>query len=305
MSSFNGNSAIAVTSCGKVEYQFEGNSGPLVIGIHGSPGSCFQMSDFINRLRLDSSCCRWLTYSRPGYHGTPLTSGRSIAEQSALLAALLDTLKLTDPAIIIGFSAGGVMALDFTVRYPQHVSKIFLLSPITGSRSMFGNNLYEKTMDRIIYSNLTLSLAMLMIERRPRLLLRRILLNLNKLHGARLNIVLNRIEQTPSDRELLFNMLRYSTPFRMIKKGIWNDNRNILSCDLSFFKDIKQPILIAHGGRDAEVPIQQSEQLHRQHPSSSELIRVPNGGHLLLVDPHLENLRRRFAQFSGINSTTI
>ncbi len=300
MNPFDGTSAIALTRHGEVEYQLEGESGPLLIGLHGSPGSCFQMSAFMNRLQLDSKRCRRLNYCRPGYRGTPLAGGPTIAGQSDLLAALLDALKLTDPAILVGFSGGGISALDFAARYPERVAKLLLLSPVTGKYPMFGQNFFERIADRIIYSYPIIALAQLLMNRWPRLVLWGILANMNKIHGAELKAEVKRIAANPTDTKFLLNMVRRCHPFTTLSKGIWNDNRNVTSVDDSAFKNIKHPILLVHGEHDADVSIKQSEQLHELLPADSQLLRVPNGGHLLLVDPHLNSLRRRIKQFCEV-----
>jgi hypothetical protein len=53
---------------------------------------------------------RALTCSRPGYLNTPLASGRGLAEQADLFAALLDALAI-ERVSVVTVSAGGTPGL--------------------------------------------------------------------------------------------------------------------------------------------------------------------------------------------------
>ncbi len=280
-----------------VEYRFEGTSGPLVIGLHGAPGSCFQMNLLLDRLNITGEHFRRLTVTRPGYGGTPIASGESIADQCDLLAELLDELKLDEPAVMTAFSAGGIPALEFARRYPERVSKLLLLSPVTGQLAMFGENSAERLFNSILYSGVFMRIAVFFTELFPRLVLRSLLKEMTRIRGDALICELDRLAACPEDSKFLLDVIRLGLPFRHMKRGIWNDDRNTLGADVNLFRDVKQPILIFHGTRDADVPIRQSEQLRKLLPSNTELIRVPNSGHLLLLHPQLPELRQRAAEF--------
>ncbi len=293
-------SQILDTPAGPVEYQLEGDTGPLLVGIHGSPGSCFQMSVFLDRLQLTGSRCRRLTISRPGYGRTPLSSGRSLKEQSDLLAVLMARLNLKEPAVVIGFSGGGVSALEFARHHPELTARLVLLSPVTGSYAMFGEGTWERFVNRILYSALTMRLSALMVSCWPNLALRFMLMNLSRLRGSVLTTEIERLDDCPYDREFLLNVLRHTVPFARLRKGIWNDDRNVLGADVNNYRGLTQPILLFHGDRDADVLFSQSEQLHALLPDTTEIVRMRKGGHLLLVEPYLEPMRRRLEQFIGL-----
>ena len=89
------NSQIVHTTAGPVEYQFVGNSGQVVLLLHGTPGGYDQTTE-IEGFRV-------LTPSRPGYLRTPLDAGRSPAEQARVYIALLDSLDI-DNVIVMGAS---------------------------------------------------------------------------------------------------------------------------------------------------------------------------------------------------------
>ncbi len=288
--------SVARTPFGEVEYIFEGSSGPLLIGMHGSPGSCRQADGLMSRLGLTAENCRKLSFSRPGYCGTPLSSGRSWDEQADLLNALLDQLDLPGPVILFGFSGGGVAALEFARHTPRRVAKLLLLSPVTGPFEMFGHTLPKRLLSRIVFSSPTFAFAQLMLRLHPRTVLRSMLHDMSLLRGTPLRQELARLESTPDDREFLLDSLRECIPFSTVKQGVWNDDCNVRSSH-AIDTPPACPILLLHGTLDANVPSSQSRKLARLTPGNSELILVPNGGHMLTVEPCLPELRRTVARF--------
>lgn len=125
-------SQMAATSLGRVEYAMTGQGVP-VLKIHGSPGG-YDHSIAGARARPDDiTGFQIIAPSRPGYLRTPLSSGRTPAEQADLYAALLDVLKI-DRVIVSGVSGGGASALQFAVRHPQRTIGLILVAPALHSR---------------------------------------------------------------------------------------------------------------------------------------------------------------------------
>ena len=60
---------------------------------------------------------RYINVSRPGYLGTPLSSGQSPSEQADLFAALLDALQIGIVSVL-AISGGGPSAIHFAARHP-------------------------------------------------------------------------------------------------------------------------------------------------------------------------------------------
>jgi pimeloyl-ACP methyl ester carboxylesterase len=114
------------TDYGDVEYSLRGQGQPLLF-VHGGHGNC-QETLFHKGFDPHRFCL--LTPSRPGYGNTPLGNNQSPFAAARLLAALLDELQLTQ-VIVIGISAGGLTALALAAGFPQHVSKLILLSALT------------------------------------------------------------------------------------------------------------------------------------------------------------------------------
>ncbi|MCZ7671499.1 MAG: alpha/beta hydrolase [Chloroflexi bacterium] len=81
---------MAATAVGLIEYAQAGE-GPTVLLCHGGPGGHDQS---FMAAPLARNGFHVLTPSRPGYLGTPLSSGATIEQQADGMAALLDRLGI-------------------------------------------------------------------------------------------------------------------------------------------------------------------------------------------------------------------
>lgn len=111
----------------RLHYEEHGSGGPILC-IHGAGSSAIAWADAAKELaRLG----RVITYDRRGCARSerPVPYERtSVAEQTDDAAALLDALAAT-PAVVIGRSYGGTMAVDLAIRYPELVRALVLLEP--------------------------------------------------------------------------------------------------------------------------------------------------------------------------------
>ena len=72
-----------------------------------------------------------ISVSRPGYLRTPISVGRSPAQQADALAALLDALQVERVAVQ-GVSGGGPCAVQFAARHADRTSVLFLTCAVSG-----------------------------------------------------------------------------------------------------------------------------------------------------------------------------
>ncbi|MFA6716649.1 MAG: alpha/beta hydrolase, partial [Victivallaceae bacterium] len=149
----------ASTPLGRIAYCLKGDSGPLLAGFHGSPGSMAQISAIMDKIGLVPSRCRRLVIDRAGYNRTPLGSRRKMSEQADLFAALLDELDIEAVDVIVAFSGGGFMALEFAARHPQRVKKLLLLSAATAAHTTYSHSLPAKLMFSVPGMNIMVGLS--------------------------------------------------------------------------------------------------------------------------------------------------
>jgi pimeloyl-ACP methyl ester carboxylesterase len=107
----------------------QGQGQPLVL-IHGLAG---QMRHFTyGMVKLLAPHFRVVAIDRPGsgHSVRPATMAADVSTQAAAIAALLDKLQL-GPAVIVGHSLGGAIALTLAVEQPRCVAGLALVAPLT------------------------------------------------------------------------------------------------------------------------------------------------------------------------------
>ena len=117
----------------RLHYEERGEGAPILC-IHGAGSSALVWADAVEKL---AGIGRVIAYDRRGCARSerPEPYERtSIAEQADDAAALLDALGAT-PALVIGRSYGGTIAIDLALRHPDRVRAVVGLEP-DGSREM-------------------------------------------------------------------------------------------------------------------------------------------------------------------------
>ena len=106
-----------------LQYRLVGARAPAVLLIHGTAAALW--GDLPARLS-PGQCV--VDYDRRGYDGSSGPAPTTLADHTDDAAALLEQLELA-PAVIVGWSVGGIIALDLAVRYPDRVAGLVLLEP--------------------------------------------------------------------------------------------------------------------------------------------------------------------------------
>ncbi len=290
---------IAETSRGPVEYLLEGDSGPLLLGIHGAPGSCLQMREIFDRLGLTPDCCRRLLISRPGYAGTPLSSGETTEEQADLAAALLDFLGFAAADAAIPFSCGGPIALELARRHPEKVKSLLLLSSVTGPYPLWGRSWPTTWLMRFVFSTPGMALTGLLIKLCPRW----VLIELLSGGGTVSRRKIARSEATtlnsPDGRAFPLRLIAHCIPFSRCRAGFHNDDAQGHKTRTLDYADLKLPVLIAHGKLDGDVPYSHAVELKKLLPQA-ELLTFERGCHLLALGKALPGLRQKVRRFCNV-----
>lgn len=109
-------------------YYEEHGDGVPVLGIHGTPSSALLWEDAAAEL---AAICRCIIYDRRGFyrsgHPEPFDAV-DLAHHVDDAAALLEILHAA-PAVVIGRSTGGEIALYLAHRFPELVKALVLLEP--------------------------------------------------------------------------------------------------------------------------------------------------------------------------------
>lgn len=121
------------TALGPVECADTG-SGPAMICLHGAMGGWDQSLLLGRALLSGPDRFRILALSRPGYLGTPLSTGATPDQQADAFAALLDGLGI-DTAWVAAISGGGPSALAFALNHPDRCRGLIMVSAPTGQHA--------------------------------------------------------------------------------------------------------------------------------------------------------------------------
>jgi pimeloyl-ACP methyl ester carboxylesterase len=248
--------SVVQTGCGLVEYAERG-SGPALLSVHGSPGGSAQGLLFAEYFRANGF--RVIAPSRPGYAGTPLTTGRSISEQADALVALLDVLGLERVALL-GASGGGPAAYTLAGRHPQRVACLLQVDsvalPVSPSR-----------LERLTWSSRPLVAVQLRLVD----------------HGAGRMVTMMggtpaRGPQAAAQAALLRTVILSGSDWPRTRPGYDNDDAQFASLSPLPLAQITCPTLIVHGSADTTVPTGHAERAQAAI-AGSQLRWIPGGRH--------------------------
>jgi pimeloyl-ACP methyl ester carboxylesterase len=277
---------IVRTEWGPVEISDTGH-GRVLVALHGGMGGYEQSWLLARALLGDARGWRVLAVSRPGYLGTPLSSGRTPEEQGDTVAALLDTLGVTK-AVVAAVSAGGPAAIAFALRHPARCGGLVLVSTPSGAMPSDPHILRRlASMGRMArvpgFSRLLGWLA----GRNPRST------GLRSVRDADL------LERTLADPEAgpLMLALQASVFPRLARRveGTRNDMEQLDALGAMPLQELAVPALVIHGTDDRIVPFAYAQAVADAVPQT-RLLRIEGGEHVALFT-HLGEVREAMRGF--------
>jgi pimeloyl-ACP methyl ester carboxylesterase len=223
---------------------------PLLV-LHGTPGGSDQGVVAAELLGVDA---RVIAPSRPGYLGTPLSTGRTPGEQAAAMVALLDELEV-ERAVVVGLSGGGMTAAALAAEHRTRVRGLVLWSAVTAPMRIPVWPLLHGPLAR----RSTGEALLRRLHRAPRLLIGRAA---GDERTARTALAIAQTVFPIEDR----------------RDGLANDADQARRFDAAILPAITAPVLIVHGTQDRNVPYRQATQAMQIMPNA-RLITVPGANH--------------------------
>lgn len=106
----------------------EGSGAPVIL-IHGLAASLHDWDDLIPELTKNGYAAYALDLLGHGDSPKPKTRAYRIQWLSEHFFAWMESLHLTEPAILVGHSLGGYIALEFARRFPERTRGLILVNP--------------------------------------------------------------------------------------------------------------------------------------------------------------------------------
>jgi len=244
----------------RIHYQDAGDeNAPALILIHGFISSTLIWSDVF--LPLAAAGFRVIALDLPGYgySDKPADGRYTIDSQAYAVVSLMNRLEI-DEATIIGASYGGAVAATIALDYPERVSRLVLVGPVTNDAPM------KKLLPRLgrlalvgdVLTPLFLGSRWVLRNRMKNMYRRnRRVLDEHKF-AARHHL----LATANTHRAMLSTMRR------------WNANRIMDEAHL-----IRRPTLILWGEADEHIPLSDGVRLREDIPGA-RLIVFRNCGHL-------------------------
>lgn len=258
----------------------ERGSGPVVVLVHGLPGSAYDWRETTAALAARGR--RAIAYDRVGYgHSDPRIDGRYTPDANAdELLALLEALDL-ESATVAGWSYGGATAMVAAMREPERMGRLVLVgtagpdSPEAEPRRPSAvMNLFNS--DPVLRWRAAVPVVGIAMMR--------------AISGVAFSGGPQPEWWLPGLRA---NLARWDTLIT------WREEIAGLDPESAAIDPgrIRVPTLILHGDDDRMVPVAIARYLDTAIPDS-QLVEFPGGSHMLPIT-HEEDLAARIVAFSG------
>jgi len=282
---------MVITTKGPVEYARIGE-GPDVLCIHGGPGGYDQsllLFEWVIRAGFAI-----LAPSRPGYLGTPVSSGKSPADQADLYAALLDVLGIDKVALAFG-SAGGASGYEFAIQYPDRVTALVAADAVVSQYLMPANA--GPIMQALFLSGPGEKLISYFSKHFPRQTLHEFLHQESLLRPEQIDTQVEVALKDPHQMRLLLGFSRSMSEYSLRKAGVDNDMEQFAQLADLPVERIRCPALIIHGTHDSDVPFYHGVYAGENIPNAEKLW-VREGSHLCVwISPQATQIQAQIIAF--------
>jgi len=243
-----------------------GTDGAIVL-LHDIPAGAFSWQGIISQLAGLKRSIYAIDMLGYGQSDHPWPADTSVWGHADVLSYLLKDLKLTN-IILVGHGLGGGIAQILATRlYHEQTAALVLIDTICYQHA-FAEDWPLPEMEKRRDFDAPKQTEVEDMIRDLRATLPKAIVNTERFK----DVINDYIEPWNSElgKEVLFQHIRLLVPYYV----------NAVSTDLQVSG---KPTLIIWGDKDEQTPLKYAERLHHEIPSS-ELVIVPNAGHLILFD---------------------
>ena len=281
------------TTMGKIHYKLSGE-GPVLFFMHGGPGGIDQ-GFFLEGLVEEGYSL--LVVSRPGYLRTPFVP-LSYEEQVDQYVELLDKL-LIDKVVVMGYSAGGPLALTFANKYPERTHALVMEAGVSTVFEDPSEEVMDSFWGKLFMSNriqdflswitvITIKIAFKMVFKS----IIRIETLLNKEEIKKFtDLVLNDKER----KMWLKKLMDTTVPMSLRKLGLSHDVELLTSIEKIPVDSINVKSLLVYSKEDNDVKWLNAEYLET-NLKDFELL-VTHGGHFMWIGEDMDKIKSKRIEF--------
>lgn len=280
------------TAMGKIHYKLTGK-GPVLFFMHGGPGGIDQAFPLESMIEEGYSM---LTVSRPGYLRTPFIP-LSYEEQVVQYVELLDKLEI-DKVVVMGFSAGGPLALNFANKYPERTHALVMEAGLSteynvpsGAQDSFWMKLFQSKGIQDFLSWITVIIIRIALKMTFKSIVRLETL-LNK---EEINKFTDMVSNDKERRRWLMNFMDTTVPMSIRKLGLNHDIELLLSIEKIPVDNINVKSLLIYSRADNDVKWLNAEYLER-NLKDFELIET-HGGHFMWIGEDMDKINNKRIEF--------
>ena len=288
-------STIVNTSMGPIEYASMGE-GQIILLSHMEGSGADNLKLFNGLIKAGF---RIICPSRPGYLNTPLNEDATYNYQSEIFAELLHHLNINQKVIVMGVSAGGPAAIEFSKNHPDKTSALILIDAATeriDSISYLTKYIHLKEIPLLnkksdINSWIVFNLAKYQTKSMIASLIE---VSTTISHNERSKKVDELINQT-SSKEQFLTFLKCTSPNSKRYEGLNNDLKNLSTYQISDEK-IKIPTLILHSKIDKVINLGHAKNFKLINPNT-ELYTYEGNGHAFWLSNDLKVIIEKTTTF--------
>ncbi len=252
------------TRLGPIEVAVAGEGDPVVI-THGILGG-YQQGLVIGE-PLVGAGYQVIAPSRFGYLKSPMAEDSSPAAQADRIAALLDVLKIKQPVVVIGVSAGGPPVVEFAARHADRTRALVMMSAVSQPRDIDAEERHTPAISMLLIGYTSDVAMWLMLHYALRVI------PFSLAERPTLQSLLDRPELMAMYRRLLWGLW----PVSNRRAGVDNDIAQIKRLSLPL-TNVSAPTLVLHGTEDQLVPYETGLYTASQIPGA-KFVRIERGEH--------------------------
>jgi len=281
------------TSNGEIHYNLIGE-GPVLFFMHGGPGGIDQVTLIDDLVQEGYSL---LVVSRPGYLRTPFVP-LSYEEQIDQYVELLNKLTI-DKVVVMGYSAGGPLALYFANNYPE---RTYALVMEAGVSTIFENP-SEEVMDsflaKLFMSNRIQDfmswIAVITIKIAFKMVFKSMLKIETLLDKEKINKFTELVSNDKERKMWLKKLVDTTVPMSIRKLGLNHDLELLTSIEKIPVGNINAKSLLIYSKEDNDVKWLNAEYL-QTNLRDFELF-VTHGGHLMWIGEDMDKIKSKRIEF--------